>query len=138
MHFLHGAWDYVRNKYSLHKTEEGMQKLIGAALLLVILAALNTKAFAISSLDCKIKSGQVAGIKTLYINEDALIINDQVVVELAHSKIKCGNLGRQDRFDGDTGEGGIQVVLKSCTNGSVLEGHIIDSRHAQVADIVCD
>lgn len=115
-----------------------MQKLIGAALLLVILAALNTKAFAISSLNCTFKAGQIAGIKTVHINEDALIINHQVFVELSQSKIKCGNLGRQDRFDGDTGVGGIQVVLKSCTNGSALEGHIIDTRHAQVADIVCD
>lgn len=114
-----------------------MQKLIGAAVLLFILAALNTKAFAISSLDCKIKAGQIAGIKSIYINEDALIINDQMIVELAKSKIRCGNLGRQDRFDGDSGEG-LQVVLKSCTNGAVLEGQIIDTRHAQVADIACD
>lgn len=113
-----------------------MQKLIGAALLLFIIAALNTKAFAVAPLNCAIKSGGIAGIKTLRIAEDALIINDIVFVDLAQSKIKCGNLGRQDRFDG-VGDG-FQVILKTCTNGAALEGHIIDSKHAQVAEVICD
>lgn len=113
-----------------------MQKLIGASLLLFIIAALNTTAFAYAPLKCTIKDGKIDGVKSLQVSDEAFIINDKMVVELQHSRIKCGNLGRQDRFDG-LGDG-LQVILKSCTNGSVLEGHIIDSRQAQVAEITCD
>ena len=112
-----------------------MQKLLGAGFLLLVLAALNSKAFA-APLNCTFKTGQVEGIQTLQIADDQLIINDSAVILLEHSRIKCGSLGRQDRFDGMGN--GIQVVLKSCANNGALEGLIIDSVKSKVAEVICD
>lgn len=112
-----------------------MQKLIGAGLLLVILAALNSKAFA-TSMNCTVKSGQVDGIQSLHLADEGLIVNDSAVIALEHSRIKCGSLGRQDRFDGAAN--GYQVILKSCANNGALEGIIIDSVKSKVAEVICD
>lgn len=114
-----------------------MQKFIGAFLLLVILAALQPKAFA-ASLNCSFKDGEtkVEGIETLHITDDALIVNENEVITLEHTSIKCGVFGRQDRFDG-LGKR-LQIILKSCTDEAVLEGRLIDSAQAVAADIICN
>jgi hypothetical protein len=124
-------------RYSRNKMEEGMQKLIGACLLLVIFSVLQSAAFA-APLNCKFKDSAVTveGIKTLQITDDALVINDSSVIYLSHTKIKCGAFGRQHRFDG-FGKG-LQIILKSCTDSAVLSGHIIDSISSKVAEVICD
>lgn len=114
-----------------------MQKLIGAGLLLVILAALQSKAFA-APFNCAFKDAEtrVEGIESLQINDDVLIVNTNELIPLEHTVIKCGAFGRQHRFDG-VGNG-LQVILKSCSDSAALEGHLIDSKNAKVATVVCD
>ncbi len=117
-----------------------MQKLFGAGLLLVIIAALNTKAFA-APLNCTYKdpSVQVKGIQQLQIpeNDDAIVINNTKTVPLEHSRIKCGSFGKQHRFDGKI-SADVQIILKSCSTDALLEGHLVDSLHSVAAPIVCD
>lgn len=115
-----------------------MQKLIGACLLLALFAALNTKAFA-APLECKLKAGEtpVAGIQSLHMEEDALLVNATEVVPLEHSRIKCGTLGKQHRFDGLIKKG-LQIILKSCSGEAALEGKIIDTVNEKVAEVFCD
>lgn len=115
-----------------------MQKLIGACLLLALFAALNTRAFA-APLDCKLKEGQtpVAGVESIQMEEDVLLVNDSEVVQLEHSRIKCGVFGKQHRFDGQITKN-LQIILKSCTDSAALEGHLIDQINSRVAEIICD
>jgi hypothetical protein len=114
-----------------------MKKFIGASLLLVVISALQTKAFA-GSLNCAFKNAEVRveGVETLQISEEALVVNENEIIPLAHTRIKCGAFGRQDRFDG-VGNG-LQIILKSCTDEAALEGHLIDSANSKVAEVVCD
>lgn len=114
-----------------------MRKFIGASLLLFVLITLNTKVFA-ATMNCAFKNPEetVEGIESLHINEEAMIINQVEVIELSQTRIKCGNFGRQNRFDG-MGKG-LQVILKSCTDEAALEGHLIDSINSKVAEVICD
>ena len=114
-----------------------MKKFIGASLLLVVISALQTNAFA-GSLNCSFKNAEVRveGVKTLQISEEALVVNEKELSPLEHTRIKCGAFGRQDRFDG-VGNG-LQIILKSCTDEAALEGHLIDSANSKVAEVVCD
>ena len=114
-----------------------MQKFMCACLLLVIIATLQSKAFA-APLNCAFKNAEirVEGVESLQVNEDVLIVNAKEEIQLEHTVIKCGAFGRQHRFDG-FGKG-LQIILKSCSDSAVLEGHLIDSKNAQVATIVCD
>jgi hypothetical protein len=114
-----------------------MKKFIGASLLLVVISALQTNAFA-GSLNCAFKNAEVRveGIETLQISDEALVVNQNEIIPLAHTRIKCGAFGRQDRFDGVGG--GLQIILKSCTDEAALEGHLIDSANSKVAEVVCD
>lgn len=114
-----------------------MQKFMCACLLLVIIAALQSKAFA-APLNCAFKDAavRVDGVESLQVTDDVLIVNAKEEIQLEHSVIKCGALGRQHRFDG-FGKG-LQIILKSCSDSAVLEGHLIDSKNEQVASIVCD
>lgn len=110
-----------------------MQKLMSACLLLIVLAFLQTKAFA---LNCKFKNSKVENIQSLQIQNESLIINQELEIPLEKNRVRCGNFGRQDRFDGNAL--GYQVILKSCTDEAKLSGHLIDSRLEQVAEVICD
>jgi hypothetical protein len=122
-----------------HQHEGGwMQKLFVAGFILIILAALQTKAFAKSSftgLNCSFKNGRVNNIQTLRMAEDYLIINSELEIPLEVSRVKCGNFGKQVRFDGLAL--GYQVILKSCSSEAKLEGHLIDSLNDKVAEVIC-
>jgi hypothetical protein len=122
-------------KYSSLYEEEGMKKLFLASLLLFILSAIQNQVFA-GSLNCKFKDRSVAGIESIQLNDDNLIINENMEIPLEKSRVMCGHFGRQTRFDGEAL--GYQVVLKSCTTEATLEGHIIDSVSDIAADLVCD
>lgn len=112
-----------------------MKKLFLASLLLFILSAIQNQVFA-GSLNCKFKDRSVAGIESIQLNDDNLIINENMEIPLEKSRVMCGHFGRQTRFDGEAL--GYQVVLKSCTTEATLEGHIIDSVSDIAADLVCD
>ena len=114
-----------------------MKKFLSASLLLFVLISLNTKVFA-GTLNCQFKNpeSKVEGINSLQINEEALIINESEVIELSQTKIKCGHFGRQNRFDGQGM--GLQVILKSCSDSAVLEGHMIDALNSKVAAVICN
>src|SRR3712207_3884828 len=45
-----------------HMKEEGMFKLLGASVLLFVLTVLQSKAFALSDMNCRIKNGSISGI----------------------------------------------------------------------------
>jgi hypothetical protein len=122
-------------KYSSLYEEEGMKKLFLASLLLFILSAIQNQVFA-GSLNCKFKDRSVAGIESIQLNDDNLIINENMEIPLEKSRVMCGHFGRQTRFDGEAL--GYQVILKSCTTEATLEGHIIDSVSDIAADLVCD
>jgi hypothetical protein len=117
--------------------EDGMKKLMSACVLLFVIAGLHTNVFA-SSLNCTFKNAEskVEGIETLQISNDHLVINQNEAIQLEHTRIKCGQFGKQHRFDG-LGNG-LQVILKSCTDEAALEGHLIDSINSKVAEVICD
>jgi hypothetical protein len=117
--------------------EDGMQKFIAAFLLLVIITALQAKAFA-APLNCAFKDTdtRIQGVETLQITDEALVINEHEVIPLEHTRIKCGVFGRQDRFDG-LGKR-LQIILKSCTDEAVLKGQLIDAANSVVAEVVCN
>jgi hypothetical protein len=117
--------------------EEGMKKLLGASFLLFIMVSINSNAFG-ASLNCYFKNPEatVEGITKLEINDDVLVVNETEAIELQHSRIKCGQFGKQHRFDG-LGNG-LQIILKSCTDEAVLEGHLINANESQVAAVLCD
>lgn len=127
----------LKKEYSRNKMEEGMKKLMGACVLLFVFSVLHTNAFA-SSLNCKFKSADstVEGIDSLQITDDQLVINQNEAIQLEHTRIKCGQFGKQNRFDG-LGNG-LQVILKSCTDEAALEGHLIDAVNSKVAEVICD
>ncbi len=114
-----------------------MQKLMAACLLLAIIAALQSKAFA-APVNCAFKNSDttVEGIKSLQMVDNALIVNENLHIPLQHTSIKCGRLGRQHRFDG-VGKG-LQIILKTCSGEALMEGHIIDAKNLQVAEVICN
>lgn len=112
-----------------------MFKLVTASVFLIVLAALQTSAFA-STLNCKFKDTTVTGIKSLEIKEESLLINSELEIPLEKSRVKCGSFGRQTRFDGNAL--GFQIVLKSCSTEAQLEGHIIDEINEVAAEVFCD
>lgn len=112
-----------------------MNKLFGASLLLVILTALSTKAFAFS-LDCQLKQPEVmADIRSIQLTEEYLFINENTEIKLEKTLVRCGNFGKQVRFDG-MGEG-YQVILESCTSEAELKGVLVDYHQKSVADVQC-
>jgi hypothetical protein len=112
-----------------------MNKFITASLLLVFLVVLQTNAFA-ASMKCNFKDIRMNGVNSIQINDESLIINDLFEIPMEKSRVKCGNFGKQVRFDGRAL--GYQVVLKSCTTDAKLEGHLIDAPNSAVADILCN
>lgn len=112
-----------------------MQKLITASLILFALVVLQNNAFA-TTLNCKFKDAPVAGVKSIQITDDNMIINQDLEIPLEKSRVNCGNFGRQTRFDGSAL--GFQVVLKTCTTEAKLEGHLIDSLNEVAADVICN
>lgn len=111
-----------------------MKRLFCATLLLVFMLVVQNKVFA-SILDCKFKNVSVMGVdKIQLINED-LVINGELEIPLEKSRVKCGNFGRQARFDGTAL--GYQVVLKSCTTEAQLEGVLIDAVQFVAVDLQC-
>jgi hypothetical protein len=121
--------------YSGLYEEEGMKKLFVASMLLFILSAIQNQVFA-GSIHCKFKDRSVAGVESIQLTDDNLVINKNLEIPLEKSRVICGHFGRQTRFDGEAL--GYQVVLKSCTTEATLEGHIIDSVNEIAADLVCD
>lgn len=111
-----------------------MQKLIGAGFILFILAALNSKAFAVS-MNCSVTAGQIEDLQSVQISDDAVIINQTEVIALEHSRIRCKG-ARKDRFDGVGNR--FQVILQSCVNNGALEGIVIDRVKSKAADVICD
>lgn len=112
-----------------------MNKLITASVLLAALTLLQTKAFA-GIFDCKFKSSGIAGVKSIQLSDDNLVLNQELEIPLDKTRVKCGNFGRQVRFDGEAL--GFQVILKSCSTEAKLEGSIVDNVHAIAADVLCD
>lgn len=111
-----------------------MQKLIKASLILFVLVVLQNSVFA-STLDCKFSKDGVEGVEVIELTNDNLIINHDLEIPLEKSRVKCGNFGRQVRFDGSAL--GYQVILKSCTSDAKLEGHLIDAINEVAAEVHC-
>lgn len=112
-----------------------MFKLISASVLLLILSALQSMAFA-TEMNCKVKKGSIDGIESLQFSNDELLINGRVSIPLDRLRVNCGNLGRQLRFDGEGR--GLQVILKTCSTEAKVEGHILDPANNAQALIQCD
>lgn len=112
-----------------------MQKLVGASLILMVLMSLQTKAFA-AVLECDFRSGNVPGVESIQISEDAMIINNNLAVPLSQSRVNCAHFGKQIRLDGLAD--GYQVILKSCTSEAKYEGHLIDAKMQRSAKVYCD
>ncbi len=112
-----------------------MNKLLTASVLLFVLAALQTKAFA-ADLECKFKNGGVDGVEKIEISETSMIINEKLEIPLEKTRVRCGNFGKQVRFDGDAA--GYQVILKSCTTDAKLEGELVDNQKRLSADVLCN
>ncbi len=111
-----------------------MQKLIGAGFILILLAALQTNAFA-STLNCKFTGAKIDGVQSIKVEDDSLIINEETEIPLGKSIVKCAHFGRQTRLDGNAL--GYQVILKSCSSEASLEGHVIDNVKVKSAEVVC-
>ena len=111
-----------------------MKRLFCATLLLVFVLVVQNKVFA-SILDCKFKSVSVMGVDKIQLIHEDLVINDELEIPLEKSRVKCGNFGRQVRFDGSAL--GYQVILKSCTTEAQLEGVLIDAVHFVAVDLQC-
>lgn len=111
-----------------------MQKFVMGSLLLILFGTMSSKVFA-SSFNCKFKEEVVQGVETIQIANESLIINKELEIPLEKSRVKCGNFGRQTRFDGRAL--GYQIVLKTCSTQAELEGHLIDSVHETVANVYC-
>lgn len=112
-----------------------MQKLIGATLILMFLAIVQTNAFA-SEFNCKFKSGTVDGVDSILVTEDHLIINNYLEIPLDRSRVKCANFGRQTRLDGMGA--GFQIILKTCSSEAKFQGHLIDAKNNKAAEVICD
>jgi hypothetical protein len=112
-----------------------MTNLLKASLMLVVLVVLQTKVFA-ETLTCKFKSDRIEKVQTIELENESLIINKELEIPLEVNRVKCGNFGRQHRFDGLAL--GFRVILKSCSSDAKLEGYIIDNQLDQSADVVCD
>lgn len=112
-----------------------MNKLFTASVLLLVLAALQTKAFA-AELECKFKNGGVEGVEKIELSDENLIINHSLEIPLLKTRVRCGHFGKQVRFDGEAE--GIQVILKSCTTDAKLEGELVDYEKRVSADVFCN
>ena len=113
-----------------------MFKLVSATVLLFVLAALQSKAFAFSEMNCKVKSGTIAGIETLHLSEEQLVINGTFSIRLEKLRVNCANMGRQIRLDGEAD--GLQVILKTCSTEAKVEGYILDKTQNAQALVQCD
>ncbi len=111
-----------------------MKRLFIATLMLVLVLVVQNKAFA-SVMDCKFKNMTAEGIDKIQLIDEDLIINGELLIPLEKSRVKCGNFGRQVRFDGTAL--GYQVVLKSCSTDAVLEGVLIDAVNFIAMDVQC-
>ncbi len=116
--------------------EGGMFKLVKASVILFVLTLMSTKAFALTDMNCKVKNGEIAGIKTLHLSDEQLVINGVVAIPLDKLRVKCANMGRQIRLEGEAE--GLQVILKTCSTEAKVEGHIIDSVNNAQALVQCD
>jgi hypothetical protein len=121
-------------KYSTPHEGGRMNKLIGASLIIIVLAALQGNVFA-ATLNCKFKDAQMKGVDSIQISEENLIINNEMEIPLEKSRVNCAHFGRQTRLDGSAL--GYQVILKSCSTEAQLEGHLIDSINEVSADVLC-
>lgn len=115
--------------------EDGMQSLLKASFLLLVLSLVSAKSFAFT-LDCKITRGVAVGVKSISLSEENLYINGEIEIPLEKSRVNCGHFKKQMRFDGNAL--GYQIILKSCTSDAVLKGDVIDSVRQTVAEVLCE
>jgi hypothetical protein len=115
-----------------------MKKLFAACFLLVMVSLLQSKVFASSkNLNCQFSNDEVVeGVTSIEISNETLMINKDLEIPLEKSTIRCGNFGRQRRFDGLAL--GYQIVLESCTTGVALKGDLIDSVKGISAKVICN
>lgn len=112
-----------------------MKKLITASVLLFVLVALQTKAFAME-LECEFKDQAIEGVQSIELNDEDLVINKQLEIPLSRTRVKCGNFGRQTRLDGDAL--GYMVILKTCTTEAKMEGELVDAVKKVAATVLCN
>jgi hypothetical protein len=115
--------------------EDGMKKLMGAFVLLFIMSVLQSKVFA-ADMNCKVKELAIAGIESLQLTADQLIINNTHAIQLEKLHVTCAHMGSQLRFEGE-GQG-LQVILRTCSTEAKVEGHIIDPANNATALVLCD
>lgn len=108
---------------------------MGACLLLLAISFMQSKVFA-ADLNCEFKDDVVEGVKTIVVTNETLKINKDLEIPLEKSSIRCGNFGKQIRFDGSAL--GYQIVLESCTDGAAMKGALIDSIKGIAANVVCN
>ena len=136
MHFLHRFRAHVTNtEFQTATKETWMKKLLTACLLLVLIAALQPKAFA-ATLNCEFTSTSFENIKSIKLSDETFKINDEIEIPLEKSIIKCGHFGKRSRMDGLAL--GYQIILKACSSEHTVAGHIIDEVNEVAADIVCN
>jgi hypothetical protein len=112
-----------------------MKKLMGACFLLLAISIMQSQVFA-ADLNCEFKDDVVEGVKTIVVTNETLKINRDLEIPLEKSSIRCGNFGKQTRFDGSAL--GYQVVLESCTEGVAMRGALIDSVKGIAANVICN
>lgn len=127
----------ISNLYSKPHEEEGMQKLLGASILLLFFVVVQTNAFA-GTYKCEFKDGGISGINSIHMTESVLTINNSLDIAIEESRIRCANFGKQKRFDGIDDVEQLRIVLKTCTSDAAMEGHLIDARQNKAAEVFCD
>lgn len=115
-----------------------MQKLLGAALILLFFIVIETNAFAAASYKCSFKDAGIPGVESIRMTDSVLTINNQLDIPIEESRIRCANFGKQRRFDGTDEVEQLRIVLKTCTSDAAMEGHLIDAKQNRAAEVYCD
>ncbi len=111
-----------------------MNKLLKASFFLVCFLLLQNSVFA-TDLNCEFKETKVEGIDSIQVSGGNMLINEEMEIPLDKTRVKCGNFGRQIRYDGMAL--GYQVILESCSTEAKFEGRLIDSINQVAAKVLC-
>lgn len=111
-----------------------MSKLFKASFILVCFLFLQSHVFAVD-LNCEFKETKVEGIDSIQVSGESMLINKETEIPLDKTRVKCGNFGRQIRYDGMAL--GYQVILESCSTEAKFEGRLIDSINQVAAKVLC-
>lgn len=111
-----------------------MSKLFKASFILVCFLFLSGHVFAVD-LNCEFKENPVEGIESIQVSGESMLINQEVEIPLDKTRVKCGNFGRQIRYDGRAL--GYQVILESCSTEAKFEGRLIDSINQVAGKVLC-